>query len=62
MELNAKKYKIKFSPKEKQKINKQAHRKAVIETGQYGIPTHKVHKNKRKYDRKRDKKTKEWKR
>ena len=44
-----------FSKNEKLKAENSAYRKALVETGCYAVPQHKVHKNKKKYDRKRDK-------
>jgi len=50
------KLKITFSKSERFKAEGTAYRKALVETGCYAVPQHKVHKNKKKYDRKRDKK------
>lgn len=51
-----KKENITLTEEEKQKAEDTAYRKALIEEGLYAIPKHKVHKNKKKYDRARDKK------
>jgi hypothetical protein len=48
--------KISFTKEEILKTEKSAYRRALVETGCYAIPQHKVHKNKKKYDRNRDKK------
>jgi hypothetical protein len=50
--------KISLSSKEKAKLESGAHRQALVELGMYSIPTHKVHKNKRKYNRKQNQNTK----
>jgi len=50
--------KIQLSSKEKAKLESGAHRQALVELGMYSIPTHKVHKNKRKYNRKQNQNTK----
>jgi hypothetical protein len=47
--------KPKLTKEDKEKARKEAIRKTLVETGQHSIPTHKVHKSKKKYDRKRDK-------
>jgi hypothetical protein len=44
-----------LTEKDKLKAERQALRKALKESGQLSVPVHKVHKNKRKYDRKREK-------
>ena len=46
--------KIKESSSDKAKRESGAHRQALIELGMYSIPTHKVHKNKKKYNRKQN--------
>lgn len=46
--------KVRLTEKDKEKARKAAIRKTLVETGQHSIPAHKVHKNKKKYDRKRD--------
>jgi argonaute-like protein implicated in RNA metabolism and viral defense len=40
-----------LSEKDKRKAEKEALRKVLKESGQLSIPVHKVHKNKKKYDR-----------
>jgi hypothetical protein len=40
-----------LTEKDKLKAQKQARRKVLKESGQLSIPVHKVHKNKKKYDR-----------
>jgi len=40
-----------LTEKDKLKAQKQARRKVIKESGQLSIPVHKVHKNKKKYDR-----------
>jgi len=40
-----------LTEKDKLKAERQAHRKALKESGQLTVPVHKVHKNKKKYDR-----------
>jgi hypothetical protein len=47
--------KVQLTEEDKEKARKSAIRKALVETKQHSVPTHKVHKNKKKYDRKRDK-------
>ncbi|MBL7111128.1 MAG: hypothetical protein ISS19_04220 [Bacteroidales bacterium] len=47
--------KVRLTKEDKEKARKSAARKALVETGQHSIPTHKIHKNKKKYERKRDK-------
>jgi len=44
-----------LTEEDKEKARKAAIRKTLVDTGQHSIPRHKVHKNKKKYDRKRDK-------
>lgn len=44
--------KIKIDPETLRKIDKAAHRKALIEAGFYGRPNHKVHKSVKDYTRK----------
>ena len=46
--------KVRLTKEDKEKARKSAIRKALVETEQHSVPTHKVHKNKKKYDRKRD--------
>ena len=48
--------KVQLTEEDKEKARKSAIRKALVETEQHSVPTHKVHKNKKKFDRKRDKK------
>ena len=43
---------MKLTQEDINKIDKTAYRKALIECGQYSVPTHKVHKNKKAYTRK----------
>ena len=45
-----------LSEKDKLKAQRQALRKALKESGQLSVPVHKVHKNKKKYNRKQEKK------
>jgi hypothetical protein len=45
-----------LTEKDKLKAERQALRKALKESGQLSVPVHKVHKNKRKYDRNRERK------
>lgn len=45
-----------LTEKDKLKAEKEAHRKVLKESGQLSIPIHKVHQNKKKYDRKKAKK------
>ena len=40
-----------LTEKDKLKAQKQARRKVLKESGKLSIPVHKVHKNKKKYDR-----------
>jgi hypothetical protein len=40
-----------LTEKDKLKARKQANREVLKESGQLSIPVHKVHKNKKKYDR-----------
>ena len=47
--------KVRLTKEDKEKARKSAIRKTLVETEQQSVPTHKVHKNKKKYDRKRDK-------
>jgi hypothetical protein len=44
--------KLKLTKQDLAKIDSGAHRKALIELGMYTIPTHKVHQDKSKYNRK----------
>ena len=44
----------KESSKDKAKSLSGAYRQALIELGMYSIPTHKVHKNKKAYNRKQN--------
>ncbi len=41
--------------KEDNTIRKQAHRKALKDSGLLNVPSHKVHKDKKQYDRKKSK-------
>jgi hypothetical protein len=50
--------KTKLTKQELAKIDSGAHRQALIELGMYTIPTHKVHKDKNKYNRKSNQNTK----
>ena len=50
--------KHKESSKDKAKSLSGAYRRALIELGMYSIPTHKVHKNKKAYNRKQYKNNK----
>ena len=52
--------KSKLTKQDIAKIDSGAHRKALIELGMYVIPTHKVHQDKSKYNRKLNQNTK-WK-
>ncbi len=45
-----------LTEKDKLKAERQALRKALKESGQLSVPIHKVHKNKKKYNRKQEKK------
>jgi len=45
-----------LTEKDKRKAEKAAYRKALKESGKLSVPVHKVHKSKKKYDRKRNKK------
>jgi hypothetical protein len=45
-----------LTEKDKLKAERQALRKALKESGQLSIPVHKVHKNRKKYYRKQEKK------
>jgi len=45
-----------LTEKDKLKAEREAHRKVLKESGQLTIPIHKVHKNKKKYSRKQEKK------
>jgi regulator of replication initiation timing len=45
-----------LTEKDKLKAERQALRKALKESGQLSVPVHKVHKNKKKYNRKQEKK------
>lgn len=47
---------MKLTKQQLAKIDSGAHRKALVELGMYTIPTHKVHKDKSKYNRKTNKK------
>jgi hypothetical protein len=48
-----------LTEKDKRKAEKEALRKVLKESGQLSVPVHKVHKNKKKYDRQREKKDRE---
>ena len=50
--------KHRMSSKDRAKLESGAHRQALIELGMYSIPTHKVHKNKKAYNRKQNQNTK----
>lgn len=50
--------KTKLTKQELAKIDSGAHRQALIELGMYTIPTHKVHQDKSKYNRKSNQNTK----
>ncbi|MBN2776642.1 MAG: hypothetical protein JXR36_03320 [Bacteroidales bacterium] len=52
--------KIKFSKEEMIRAEKSGHRTALIEAGIYAVPQHKVHKNKKKYDRKQYRNSETW--
>lgn len=43
---------ITLTKKDLVKIDSGAYRQALVELGMYSIPTHKVHNNKKKYNRK----------
>ena len=43
---------INFNAEITRSMEKTAHRKALIESGLYSVPTHKVHKNVKNYNRK----------
>lgn len=45
-----------LTEKDKLKAEREANRKILKESGQLSVPVHKVHKNKKKYDRKQEKK------
>jgi hypothetical protein len=45
-----------LTEKDKRKAEKEAHRKVLKESGQLSVPVHKIHKNKKKYNRKLEKK------
>jgi len=45
-----------LTEKDKRKAEREAYRKVLKESGQLSVPVHKVHKNRKKYDRKRIKK------
>jgi hypothetical protein len=49
---------IKISSEDMAEIESGAYRQALIELGIYSIPTHKVHKNKKTYNRKSNQNTK----
>ena len=51
--------KIEFSSEEKRKRESGAYRQALVELGMYSVPTHKVHQNKKKYNRKQNQ-NKRW--
>ena len=53
-------YKMKISEGYESKAEGGAYRKALVDLGLYSVPTHKVHGNKKKYNRK-DKTNKQWK-
>lgn len=42
------------------KLQKAAHREAIIEAGLYGVHINKVHRDKNKYNRKNKHKRKDW--
>ena len=48
-----------MNSKDKAKLESGAYRRALIELGMYSIPTHKVHTNKKAYNRKQNKNI-EW--
>lgn len=50
---------IKMSSADKAKLESGAYRQALVELGMYSIPTHKVHKNKKAYNRKQNQ-NKKW--
>lgn len=43
-----------LSSKDRAKLESGAYRQALVELGIYSIPTHKVHKNKKAYNRKQN--------
>ena len=45
-----------LTEKDKRKAEREAHRKVLKEAGQLSVPVHKVHKSKKKYSRKQEKK------
>jgi hypothetical protein len=49
-------HKTVLTEKDKRKAEREAHRKVLKESGQLSVPVHKVHKNKKKYNRKQEKK------
>ena len=49
---------IKMSSEDRARIESGAYRQALVELGMYSIPTHKVHKNKKAYNRKQNQNTK----
>ncbi len=51
--------KIVITKEELARIDKGAHRQALIDEGLYAIPIHKVHKNKKAYSRKKKHKNRE---
>ena len=51
---------MKISEGYEPKVEGGAYRKALVDLGLYSVPTHKVHGNKKKYNRK-DKTNKQWK-
>jgi hypothetical protein len=51
--------KHKMNSKDRAKLEGGAYRQALIELGMYSIPTHKVHTNKKAYNRKQNKNI-EW--
>jgi hypothetical protein len=44
--------KLEIDSKKRRSIESGAYRQALIELGMYSVPTHKVHKNKKAYNRK----------
>lgn len=51
--------KHRMTSEDRAKLESGAHRQALIELGMYSIPTHKVHKNKKAYNRKQNQ-NKKW--
>jgi len=52
--------KHRMSSEDRAKLESGAYRRALVELGMYSVPTHKVHKNKKAYNRKQNQNTK-WK-